>query len=149
MLCSVFVYVDTDRWQDWFLTITLTTVVLINICNGIFQVINMMLVNFPRVFSQVATSQRYFPKGKLPKGISLREFFQVITSQMCNFPGANFPSMSQPQRPASIAFSSRSRDQLNYFQFFLSYISSFFIFYVIYNLYFKTPNCLGNNLLKQ
>ncbi|XP_023334824.1 equilibrative nucleoside transporter 1 [Eurytemora carolleeae] len=37
MVTTVFVYVDTDRWQDWFLTITLTTVVLINICNGIFQ----------------------------------------------------------------------------------------------------------------
>ncbi len=41
---------------------------------------------------------RHFPKWQLP-----RVFFQVATSQMCNFPRGNFPSQSQLQRSALIA----------------------------------------------
>ena len=33
----VFSGLDTDAWQSGFLVVTLSTVVIINICNGIFQ----------------------------------------------------------------------------------------------------------------
>ena len=54
----------------------------------------MMLGTFPKTFSQATTSQGYFPKWQLPKGIFpsdnfLRVFSQVATSQLCNFPSDN------------------------------------------------------------
>ena len=49
----------------------------------------MMLGTFPKDFSQVATSQGYFPKWELPKGI---------------FPSGNFPSVQflKRQLPKSV-----------------------------------------------
>ena len=49
----------------------------------------MMLGIFPKDFSQVATSQGYFPKWQLPKGI---------------FPSGNFPSVQflKRQLPKSV-----------------------------------------------
>ena len=37
---------------------------------------------------------RYFPTGFSPSGNFTRVFSQVATSQMCNFPSGNFPSLS-------------------------------------------------------
>jgi len=37
---------------------------------------------------------RYFPKGIFPSGNFPRVFSQVATSQMCNFSSGNFPSLS-------------------------------------------------------
>ena len=93
-------YVDTDCWQDWFLTITLTTVVLINICNGIFQVINMILSTFPKVFSQVATSLGYFPKCQLLKGIFLRGKLPKGIFPSDNFPNVQLPKGQLPKCPS-------------------------------------------------
>ena len=42
-----------------------------------------ILWNFPKAFPQVPTSQGYFPKCQLPKGIS---------------PSANFPAVQFPKR---------------------------------------------------
>ena len=54
---------------------------------------------FPQEFSQAVTSQGYFPKWQLPKGIFSsgifpRVFSQMATSKMCNFPCGNFQSLS-------------------------------------------------------
>ena len=40
----------------------------------------------------LGTFQMIFPKWQLPQGI----FSQLATTQMCNFPIGNFPSLSQP-----------------------------------------------------
>ena len=43
---------------------------------------------------------RYFPKG----------FSQMATSQLCNFPNGNFPTLSWPQRAAPIAACGTSKN---------------------------------------
>ena len=37
---------------------------------------------------------RYLPKGLFPSGNFPRVFSQAASSQMCNFPSSNFPSLS-------------------------------------------------------
>ena len=51
-----------------------------------------MLGNFSKAFSQVATSQGYFPKWQLPKGIFTGGNFPIL----CHFPSSNFPCSDFP-----------------------------------------------------
>ena len=46
-------------------------------------------------------------QGFFPSGNFSMVFFQETTSQKCNFPSGNFPSLSQPQHSAPILFQSR------------------------------------------
>ena len=52
-----------------------------------------MLGTFLKDFSQVGTSQGYFPTWQLPKCAISR----VATSQMCNFPSGNLPNVQFPK----------------------------------------------------
>ena len=45
------------------------------------------------------SSQRLLTSGNFP-----RVLFEAATSQLCNFPSGNFPSLSWPQRSASLSF---------------------------------------------
>ena len=51
---------------------------------------------------------RYFPKRFTSRGKFPRVFSQVKTSQPCNLPRGNFPSLSEPHRSATLVCFCRS-----------------------------------------